>query len=207
MLTVIEKFLCALAVVASLYFTWLGVQRIIKHISSGHGKVDWSLIWKRIGELIAKVGFFQPVFRFRLGPSILHALIGWGFIVFLVVNLNDLVYGYTGFAILDRTGAVGDGYRLLADIANAAILIGIVGMAFRRFVLKPKTLSTRDTTLLDPKARFGIKRDSAIVASFIFIHNAARMFGESFHLASEGVTDKWQPVVSSVAGMWSGSNP
>ena len=69
MLTVIEKFLFALAVVASLYFTWLGVQRIIKHISSGHGKIDWSLVWKRIGELIAKVGFFQPVFRFRLGPE------------------------------------------------------------------------------------------------------------------------------------------
>src|SRR5512141_1894803 len=206
MLTVIEKFLFALAVIASLYFTWLGVQRIIKHISSGHGKVDWSLIPKRIGELIAKVGFFQPVFRFRLGPSILHALIGWGFIVFLVVNLNDLVYGYTGFAILNQTGVPGDAYRLLADIANTAILVGIIGMAIRRFVLRPRTLSTRSTTLLHPKARFGIRRDSAIVASFIFIHNAARMFGESFHLASEGIHDAWQPVVSAVAGLWSGAN-
>ncbi len=206
MLTVTEKVLFALAVVASLYFTWRGVQRIIKHISSGHGKIDWSLPWKRIGELIAKVGLFQPVFRFRLGPSILHALIGWGFIVFLVVNLNDLVYGYTGFAILNSAGAVGNAYRLLADVANAAILVGIVGMAIRRFVLKPPTLSTRDTTLLHPRARFGIMRDSAIVAGFIFIHNAARMFGESFRLASEGTSDKWQPVVSSVAGLWSGGN-
>jgi len=206
MLTLTEKVLFTLAVVLSLYFTWRGVQRIIKHISSGHGRVDWSLAWKRIGELIAKVGFFQPVFRFRLGPSILHALIGWGFIVFLVVNLNDLVYGYTGFAILDRTGAVGDVYRLIADIANAAILVGIVAMAFRRFVLKPSTLSTRDTTLLHPRARFGIKRDSAIVASFIFVHNAARMFGESFRLAGGGISDKWQPIVTSVAGLWSGGN-
>ena len=206
MLTLTEKVLFTLAVVLSLYFTWRGVQRIIKHISSGHGRVDWSLAWKRIGELIAKVGFFQPVFRFRLGPSILHALIGWGFIVFLVVNLNDLVYGYTRFAILDRTGAVGDVYRLIADIANAAILVGIVAMAFRRFVLKPSTLSTRDTTLLHPRARFGIKRDSAIVASFIFVHNAARMFGESFRLAGGGISDKWQPIVTSVAGLWSGGN-
>ena len=206
MLTVIEKFLFALAVVASLYFTWVGVQRIMKHISSGHGRIDWSLAWKRIGELIAKVGFFQPVFRFRLVPSILHALIGWGFIIFLVVNLNDLVYGYTGFAILNQTGALGDVYRLLADIANAAILVGIVAMAIRRFVLRPSTLSTRKTTLLHPKARFGIMRDSAIVASFIFIHNAARMFGESFHLANEGIHDSWQPVVSSLAGVWSGAN-
>ncbi len=76
-------------------------RRAAHHASTfpaGTGKIDWSLAWKRIGELIAKVGFFQPVFRFRLGPSILHALIGWGFLIFLVVNLNDLVYGYTGFA-------------------------------------------------------------------------------------------------------------
>jgi Fe-S oxidoreductase len=206
MLTVVEKLLFALAVVASLYFTWRGVQRITKHISSGHGKIDWSLIPKRIGELIAKVGFFQPVFRFRLGPSILHALIGWGFIIFLVVNLNDLVYGYTGFSILNQTGMAGNLYRLMADIANLAILVGIVGMAIRRFILRPPTLSTRSSTLLHPKARFGIKRDSAIVAAFIFTHNAARMFGESFHLAGEGVHDPWQPFVSGVAGLWTGAN-
>src|SRR5512138_2279567 len=110
MLSVTEKVLFALAVVASLYFTWRGVQRIVKLISSGHGKVDWSLPFKRIGELIAKVGLFQPVFRFRLGPSILHALIGWGFIVFLLINLADLIYAYTGFKLLEKTGGFGNFY-------------------------------------------------------------------------------------------------
>ena len=136
MLSFVEKVLFAAATVASLYLTWRGVQRIIKNISSGGGKIDWGVIWKRIGELIAKVGLFQPVFKTRLGPSILHGLIGWGFIVFLLVNLNDLVYGYTRFSILEGTGAFGDAYRLLADIANAAILIGIVAMVIRRYVMR-----------------------------------------------------------------------
>ncbi|HEY3475670.1 MAG TPA: hypothetical protein VGK56_13755, partial [Anaerolineales bacterium] len=90
MLTVIEKILFALAVVVSLYFTYRGVMRIIAHISSGQGRPDWSVIWKRIGDLIVKVGLFQPVFRFRLGPSILHGLVGWGFLTFLLINLADL---------------------------------------------------------------------------------------------------------------------
>jgi hypothetical protein len=47
-------------------------------------------------------------------------------------------------------------------------------------------------------------RDSAIVATFIFTHNAARMFGESFRLARGGLSDPWQPVVSNVANLWSG---
>jgi Fe-S oxidoreductase len=206
MLTLIEKILFAVATLVSLYFTWVGVQRILANISSGRGRVDWRVIWRRIGELIAKVGLFQPVFRLRLGPSILHGLIGWGFLVFLVVNLNDLVYGYTGFSILNQTGMAGNAYRLLADIANAAILVGIVAMVIRRFVLRPPTLTTRDTTLLHPRARFGILRDSAIVATFIFVHNAARMLGESFHLAQEGARDSWQPIVSSVAGLWPGTS-
>ncbi len=204
MLSSIEKILFAIAVLVSLYFTYRGVMRIVGHIASGQGKPDWSLIWKRMGDLIAKVVFFQPVFRLRPIPSILHGLIGWGFISFLLINLVDLIYGYTGFRLLDNTGAFGDFYRLLADILGAALLIGILGMVIRRFIVRPKNLTTRESTLLHPKARFGIMRDSAIVASFIIIHNTARLLGESFYVAETGASDRWQPVISTVAGVWSG---
>ncbi|MFN8412824.1 MAG: heterodisulfide reductase-related iron-sulfur binding cluster [Anaerolineales bacterium] len=204
MLTLVEKVLFAVATLVSLYFTYKGVMKIIGHISSGQGKVDWSLLPKRIGELIVKVGLFQPVFRFRLGPSILHGLIGWGFLSFLLINLADLIYAYTGFKLLENTGLFGDAYRLLADFANVAIIFGIVAMVIRRFILRPATLSTRDTTLLDPKARAGILRDSAIVATFIFVHNSMRFLGESFGVALAGQPDRWQPSISAVAGLWSG---
>src|SRR5215207_2977568 len=203
MLTVVEKILFAIAVLVSLYFTYRGVKRIIGHISSGQGKPDWNLAWKRIGELIVKVGLFQPVFRFRLGPSILHALIGWGFLTFLLINLADLIFAYTGFKLLENTGWFGDSYRLLADVAGIAILVGIIGMAIRRFIFRPRNLSTRDSTLLHPKARSGIRRDSAIVAAFVFTHNAARLLGESFYVADSGIRDSWQPFISTVAGLWS----
>src|SRR5512134_2377556 len=187
MLSPIEKVLFAIATIASLYFTYVGAKRIAGHIASGQGKINWSLIWKRIGALIVKVGLFQPVFRFRPVPSILHALIGWGFLSFLLINLADLIYAYTGFKLLENTGWFGNAYRLLADVAGVAILFGIIAMAFRRFILRPKNLSTRKSTLLHPKARSGIRRDSAIVATFIFIHNAGRLLGESFYVAESGV--------------------
>jgi Fe-S oxidoreductase len=203
-LTVVEKILFALAVVVSLYFTYRGVMRIVAQISSGQGKPDWSLAWKRLGDLMVKVGLFQPVFRFRLVPSILHGLIGWGFLTFLLINLADLIYAYTGFKLLENTGGFGNFYRLLADLLGAALLVGIVGMAIRRFIIRPRNLTTRESTLLHPKARSGIQRDSAIVASFIFIHNAARLLGESFYVAEAGAPDRWQPVISTMAGLWSG---
>ena len=206
MLTPIEKILFAIATVISLYYTYRGVKRITKNISGGQGKIDWSLAWKRIGDLIAKVIFFQPVFRFRLGPSLLHAFVGWGFFIYLLINISDLIYAYTGFKILERSGVFGDVYRLLADVLGAGILIGLASLAFRRYVLRPSTLTTRESTLLHPKARTGIQRDSAIVTTTFFTHNLMRLLGESFHLASQGQSDSWQPIISAVSGLWSGVN-
>ena len=206
MLSLVEKILFVAATLASLYFTYRGVMRIVAHISSGQGKPDWSLIWKRLWDVLGKFILFKPVFRLRLGPSILHGLIGWGFLSFLLINLADLIYAYTGWKMLEHLGWFGDAYRLLADVANVAILFGILAMVVRRFLLRPATLSTRDSTLLHPKARFGILRDSAIVATFIFIHNTARLLGESFFIAEAGVRDSWQPFISTVAGFWSGAD-
>jgi len=207
MLTLVEKVLFAVAVGISLYFTWKGVERIVKNISGGKGSPDWNLVGQKAGTAILKFFTFQPVFRFRLLPSILHALIGWGFISFLLINLADLIYAYTGWRLLNNTGIFGDLYRLLADIANVAILFGIVAMALRRFLLHPATLSTRASTLLDPLARNGINRDSAIVAGFIFLHNSGRLLGESFNIALAKGADPWQPTISAVASLWAGINP
>ncbi len=204
MLTLVEKILFVIAVVVSLYYTYRGVMKITAHIGSGQGKVDWALVPKRIGQLVVKVGLFQPVFRFRLVPSILHGLIGWGFLSFLLINLADLINAYTGFKLLEHLGLFGDAYRLLADVANVAIIFGMVAMAARRFILRPATLTTRAATLLHPKARLGISRDSAIVAGFIFIHNAMRFLGESFTLALAHQTDAWQPSISAVSKLWVG---
>lgn len=207
MLTLVEKILFVVATLSSLYFTWRGAERILQIIASGQGRVDWSLLPKRLGELVLKVGLFRPVFRFRFGASLLHALIGWGFLVFLLVNLNDVVYGFTGFRLLEQGGMLGNVYRLLVDVANVAILVGMVGMTVRRFGLRPATLTTRETTLLHPRARTGIARDSAIVATFILVHSAARLLGESFHLALSGGRDDWQWFGSTAAGLWSGTAP
>ena len=46
--------------------------------------------------------------------------------------------------------------------------------------------------------------NSAIVATFIIVHNASRYLGESFSVALSGSADKWQPTISVVAGLWSG---
>ena len=91
MLTLIEKIIFSLAVALSLYLTYRGALRIANQISSGQGKINWSLLPKRISDLIVKTVFFQPVFRLRPWTSLLHGFIGWGFFTFLLINLADLI--------------------------------------------------------------------------------------------------------------------
>ena len=95
-------------------------------------------------------------------------------------------------------------YLSFADIATVTVLIGTLFMAVRRFVVRPANLSTRETTLLDPRARFGMKRDSSIVVLFIVICNSARLFTNSFYLAGVGEPNVWEPAASALAGIWSG---
>ena len=202
MLTLVEKIIFALFMIASVVWTYRGARRIARQFSSGQGKVDWSLASKRTGELVAKYVFFTPVFRFRPLPSFLHAFIGWGFFVYVFVNLNELILAYTGVNLLHHTGIPGDMYRSLAEFISFALMFGMIGMSIRRYILKPATLTTRDTTLLNPKARAGITIDSMIVTGTFFTHTLARVFAESFYLARHEIHDAWQPITSALAGLW-----
>jgi Fe-S oxidoreductase/nitrate reductase gamma subunit len=207
MLSPIEKVIFVLAAAISAVLTLSGFWRIFKLISRGKGKINWLLLPKRLGETVFKAGFFASVFRFRLTASIFHALVGWSFLILAFMDLADPIYALTGFRLFENLGLPGHIYHSMADFANAAVLIGIFYLAIRRFVFHPANLYTRDTTLLLPEARRGIKRDSTFVASFIIVCNVARMLSSSFHLAGPAGLNEWEPFAGSVARLWSGMSP
>ena len=202
MLLLEEKLLFALAVASTLVVAWFAMIRLAGQVSGGKGKADWKNLPKRLIRVLFKVGTFQPVFRFRLLTSIFHALVGWGFGFYVLVNILDVLRGYLpGFEI---PGMVGNIYRLVADIFSIGVLVGALYFLLRRFVFRSKLLSTRDSTLLNPQARTGILRDSAIVGIFIVLHVGSRFAGESFRIASLGPPDAWQPFATVLATLWKG---
>jgi Fe-S oxidoreductase len=200
MLTLPEKILFALAVLATLYAAYHAVARLVRIIGRGRGRPDWKLAQKRLLDVIlVKFVGLQPTWKLRLGSSLFHAFVAWGFTYYLLVNALDVVNAYTGLAI---PGLIGGLYRLGADLLSAGVLVGMAYLIVRRWVVRPANLNTRESTLLHPRARFGIKRDSAIVGAFIVTHVGARFLGESFLLAAE--PDPWQPLASAVSGLWAG---
>jgi Fe-S oxidoreductase len=205
MLSTAEKIIFFLAAVATLFATWKAIERLARIIGRGTGQLDWGLARKRLWNVLGEMIILKPTFNIRIGVSFLHLLIAWGFMYYMLVNLGDLLQGYIpGFKFLGD-GIIGGLYRLGADILSITIIGSLLILLIRRFILKSKSLVTRDTTLLHPKARAGILRDSAIVGVFVILHVGARFIGESFAIAQEG-PDIWQPFASAVSSLWIGWN-
>lgn len=206
MLTLPERIIFVLGVLASLYAAYVVGNRIIRTILRGSGKVDWGLVRARLVAVLVKTVSLQPTFRLRLGPSLFHAFVAWGFMYYLLVNLGDVLEGFfPGFRFLG-TGVIGNLYRLGADILSVAVLVGMVALIIRRWLLRPANLTTRSDVLLQPRARAGIRRDSAIVGGFILVHVGSRFLGQSVQFArDEGAP--WQPFAAALSNLWAGTSP
>ncbi|HJO91721.1 MAG TPA: hypothetical protein QF606_08640, partial [Anaerolineales bacterium] len=76
-------------------------------------------IWRSLVILIMQ----RPVLRTRLVTGILHALIVWGFLYYILVNVGDLMYGFIPRMQYEATGLLSGLYRLGADIVTLFILI------------------------------------------------------------------------------------
>ena len=203
MLTTIEKIVFILAALASAYAAFVVASRIAKVIGRGKGSVDWGVVPKRLLAVLVKTTALTPVWRTRFLASFFHALVAWGFMFYLLVNIGDVLEGFFADFVFMGNGALGNLYRLLADVLSVGVLAGMFLLMVRRFVRKDPALQTRESTLLHPKAKAGKNRDSLIVGIFILLHVGFRFLGESFQIAAQGV-DAWQPFASLVSALWGG---
>ena len=206
MLTQPERIILTLVVILSLFLTFKAARRILYIIKRGHGQPDWKVIRQRILITPIRLISFQPLFRFRRIPSFFHAMVGWGFLYFIIVNLQDLLQAFIPNYQFLGGSIIADLYSLGSDFFSITILLGMAALIFRRFILRPATLSARSDVLLHPKARIGIMRDSAIVSMFVIFHVGSRFIGESFKLVQQG-PDPWQPFASALSNLWLDLNP
>ncbi|MCK6630004.1 MAG: (Fe-S)-binding protein [Anaerolineae bacterium] len=206
MLTLIEKILFAVAVLASLYFTYVTFSRMARVVLRGQGRLNFDDLPQRLRTgLIALIGQGR-ILRHRPVTSLFHFAIAWGFLFYFLVNAVDVLEGYLpGFRFLGDTAA-GGLYRLLADALSVGVLIGMLYFLARRFVVKSPALRYHENVKLHPKVPAGIPKDSLIVGGFILSHVGFRFLGASFLVAHEG-GDPWQPFAGAVATLWAGLSP
>jgi Fe-S oxidoreductase len=205
MLTIPEKIVFALLAVLSVYATYLGVSQIIAVIRKGQPEYysRTNQVLERVREALVQTITQVTVFQNRPMVGFFHSFIFYGFSFYVLVNLVDLGEGFFpgNWFVWLGSSLVADLFRLGADIFGFLVLIGVIFFFWRRFIQHDAKLERfNDSVLLHPGVQAGgIRRDSLIVAAFIFLHVGFRLFGAGSLLAAEGHPDRWQPVASTIA--------
>ena len=177
MLSPYEKILFALLAAVSLYLASVTFRRMIRTIQRGQGRLAWDGLPGRLLTGVKALAGQNNMIRNRPLVSLAHTGIAWGFILYMAVNLVDVLEGLvTGFVFLEE-GAAGQVYRLLVDLMTLAALAGMAALLIRRFIVKSTDLAVAPNVKLHPRAAGGIRRDSLIVGCFILGHVGFRLPG------------------------------
>ncbi len=207
MLTVIEKLVFLILAALALWYAYQGFRQVV--LVLGRGRRDflyprWDAPPRRLGRAIVRTLTQSTVFKDRPLVSAFHALVFYGFVYYLLVNLVDVLKGLVPPAWFGAItlGALGGAFRLGADVLSLLILVGVAFFLLRRFAVGDARLEQGARTLQHEAVLAGaVRRDSLIVGAFILGHVGFRLVGEGFHIAFEGHPDPWQPVATAIAGV------
>src|SRR5690625_1931136 len=172
MLTTAEKIVFSIFAATCLYFAWPGFRNLYLSIRRGqpstYPRFD-NIVGRSVDAILRTMGQ-GTVFKHRPVVSFFHALVFYGFVYYLLVNVFDVLFAYVPpawYAGLSL-GWLGGLYRLGADLLTAAVLIGVVWLLVRRFITRDERLDQRnpDTLLHETIRAGGIRRERLIVGYF-----------------------------------------
>jgi Fe-S oxidoreductase len=130
----------------SLGSVWLFLATVNRRLSSiftRHWDVRLDDIPKRVWRVFVEVILQYRVVRDRPLVGILHAAVVWGFLVFAWVSVEHLLLGLLG---LENASPAHGWYGAFAAVWAFAVIVGMAGLSFRRFVLRPKALGKLSAT-------------------------------------------------------------
>ncbi|MCB9385029.1 MAG: 4Fe-4S dicluster domain-containing protein [Bryobacterales bacterium] len=129
----------ALCLCSAAYFAW-AVARRLGQMRAARPNLRFDDVGARLGRVVREVLLQSRVVARRPVAGVLHALVMWGFFAFAWVSLEHLSLGLIG---LEHAEAGTSWYGWFAAVWAGAVLVGIVGLAFRRFVLRPPALGSK----------------------------------------------------------------
>ena len=179
---------------------------MFKIILAGTNPIIWTDVIKNWNAGLIAFISQKTLFKTRPVVGFIHALVAWGFTLYLLVNIIDVLYGFIpNFKFLPNS-ITGDIYRLFVDTFSILVLLGVFYFLARRFIIQEDRLTIKDPVLLSDRAKAGMKFDSFIVGAFIIIHIGSRFLSASFEIAIHGA-DWSQPAANIVATLWSTLSP
>ena len=193
-------------VIGSLGASYITFKKMFKVILAGTNPIVWTDVIKNWNAGLIAFISQKTLFKTRPIVGFIHALVAWGFTLYLLVNIIDVLYGFIpNFKFLPNS-ITGDIYRLFVDTFSILVLLGVFYFLARRFIIQEDRLTINDPVLLSDRAKAGMKFDSFIVGAFIIVHIGSRFLSASFEIAIHGA-DWSQPAANIVATLWSTLSP
>ena len=142
MLTLPEKMLFAAILVASVaYFAQRTVTLVrLLRLGTPDAEHRFAHVWDTLVDTALDVFLQRKVFR-KPFVGLFHILIVWGFFAFAVNTINHFMEAFIdGFNLFGHT-RLALYYTAMADIFAVLIAVGVAGLAFRRYVVRPENLT------------------------------------------------------------------
>ena len=136
----------AVFIALSIGSVWLFLATVNRRLSSifdRHWDLSLDNIPKRLWRVFVEVILQYRVVRDRPLVGILHAAVVWGFLAFAWVSAEHLTLGLRG---LEKATPAHGWYGAFAAAWAFAVIAGMAGLSFRRFVLRPKALGKLSAT-------------------------------------------------------------
>jgi hypothetical protein len=145
MLTGIERIAFLVLVIFSVSLSYVTFSRMFKVIARGTQPIDWKSVIKKWPKGLAIFISQKTLFKTRPIVGAIHAGVAWGFTLYLIVNVIDVLYGMVpGFRFLPNN-LFGDIYRFFVNSFSIVVLLGVVLFLLRRFVTKRSAVEYKTT--------------------------------------------------------------
>ncbi len=204
MLSFTEKVIFIIVLIISIVLTYRNFSRMFLVIRSGRDPIDWKSALKNWRVGFSALVFQKTLFTRRRWLSVVHLGIAWGFVLYMLVNLFEVLKGLIPGFNRYRIPVLSDVYALFVDIFSVIVVVGMVIFLARRFLKRKNDLEIRENVKLLENVKPGMRRDSLIVGFFIILHVGGRLIGESIHLSNSGM-DLFRPAASLLSFIWSGN--
>jgi hypothetical protein len=149
----------------------LPLARRYRIVRAGQPDARFKDLWKRFRHAFVKVLFQRCTLRDeRLFTGLMHVFIFYSALSFDTMTVNHTLEGFfSGFYLFGDT-KFGLFFSLLIDVAAFAVMIGVLFLAFRRFIIRPKAYATTPG-------------DSALIYMFITVVTITYLYFEGFAIA------------------------
>ncbi|MGZ7065717.1 MAG: heterodisulfide reductase-related iron-sulfur binding cluster, partial [Candidatus Aminicenantales bacterium] len=157
-------------------------------IRAGRPDARFHDLRKRFGHAAVKVLLQKCTLRDeRLFTGLMHVFIFYSALSFDTMTVNHTLEGFfTGFYLFGAT-KFGLFFSLLIDVAAIAVMIGVLFLAFRRFIVRPKAYETT-------------RADSALIYTLITLATLTYLYFEGFAVAHHPETARLSFLGSWLAG-------